>query len=118
MVGALISAPGECRGRAFWPLSVDGLVSGIDQLLHPNKKAHDMSAATMPLASGLQVRVLLPHDMGTVGVVGAVWSSASTRRPKRRPRSSEARARVKRRAAQWWCMSMAGHARACWAWLW
>ena len=60
-----------------------------------------MSAATMPLVSGLQVRVLLPNEMGTAGVVGAVWSSASIGRPKQRPRSSEARARVKRRAARW-----------------
>ena len=34
-----------------------------------------MIAATMPLASDLQVRVLLPNDLGTAGVVGTVCSS-------------------------------------------
>ncbi len=62
-------------------------------------KAQSKSAATMPLASGLQA--LIPNDMGTAGVACAVWSSASIGRPKQRPRSSEARARVKRRAARW-----------------
>jgi len=38
LVCALISPPGECRGRAFRPLSVGGLVGGIDQLLHPDSK--------------------------------------------------------------------------------
>ena len=40
-----------------------------------------MIAATMPSLSGLQVRVLIPNDMGAAGVAGTVWSSASIGRP-------------------------------------
>ena len=36
------------------------------------------------------------------GQADVCWASALTGRPKQRPRSSEARARVKRRAALWW----------------
>ncbi len=98
---------GGNRELRHWPA---GLISSAT-----GQKPHAMSAATMPLISGLQVWVLIPDEMGAVGVAGAVWSSESRGGPKQRPRSSEARARVKCRAAQWWCMSMVGRARA---WLW
>ena len=43
--------------------------AGLISFCIRTKKAQAMSAATMPLASGLQVRVLMPNDMGTAGVV-------------------------------------------------
>ncbi len=82
--------------------SAGGLVwsAGLISFCIRTKRRSPRIAATMPLASGLQV--LLSTDMGTAGVAGAgLIDFASMGRPKRRPRSSEARARVKRRAAQW-----------------
>lgn len=102
----------------WWKRGVAALVGGIDQLCDwPEASRHECrndAANFRPADAGAATG----RYGGTAGVVDAVWSSASIGRPKQRPRSSEARARVKRRAAPWWCMSMVGRARACRAWLW
>ena len=99
----------------WWKRGVAALVGGIDQLCDwpeaSRHECHNDAANFRPADAGAATG----RYGGTAGVVDAVWSSASIGRPKQRPRSSEARARVKRRAAPWWCMSMAGRARA---WLW
>lgn len=66
---ALISALGENRGRAFWLVVWSGRRDCSAAASGQN--AQSMIAATMPLASGLQVRVPLPNNLGTAGVVGA-----------------------------------------------